>query len=180
MSRIARLLLLPLIAMLAACASLPTAPSGELTLRLTPASLGRELALQQRMTISAQGRSHQLDVAIEVDADAVRMAVIDLGQTVARLEWDGHELTESRAQGWPATVTGSRVLSDLQLVHWPLEAIRPALPSGWSVQMVDGARVLRFGDATMVRVQYPAPGAAELDNVAAGYRLRLDAWPVTR
>lgn len=162
---------------LAACAGTTATTRGELSLRLSPASLGHELALQQRMTVSAMGRSHEMDVAIEVDAEAVRVAVLDFGQTVARLDWDGRRLTEDRVQGWPAAVTGSRVLSDLQLVHWPLEAIRPALPNGWTVQMEGPARVLRFQDVPVIVVHYPAPGSAELDNLGAGYRLRLAAWP---
>lgn len=164
-------------ALLAGCAAVPAAPERELLLRLSPASLGRELALQQRMTVVAHGRSVQLDVALEVDAGAVRLALLDLGQTVARLEWDGRALRETRANGWPPAVTGARVLSDVQLVHWPLEAIRAALPAGWSVASEDGARVLRWQAETMLLVRYPAPGVAEIDNLAAGYRLRLDAWP---
>jgi hypothetical protein len=176
-----RCVLLPavllLAALLGACAALPAAAPDDAGLRLSPASLGRELALQQRMTITAQGRSQQLDVAIEVDAEAVRVAVLAYGQTVARLEWDGRALTESRAAGWPPAVTGARVLSDLQLVHWPLPAIAAALPAGWSVRSEDGLRVVRSGTRTMLRVRYPAAGSAELDNLAAGYSSRLDAWP---
>ena len=171
-----RWLFASLVLLLSACAT-PPSPPQELSLRLSPASLGRELALQQRMTVSAHGRSQQMDVAIEVDAEAVRMAVMDFGQTVARLEWDGRTLNESRAKGWPDSVTGARVLSDLQLVHWPLPAIRTALPAGYSIEGDAAARTVRFHDTAMVRVRYPAPGTAELDNLAAGYQLRLDAWP---
>jgi hypothetical protein len=163
--------------LLAACAAPQPAAERELSLRLSPASLGRELALQQHMTVSAHGRSQQMDVAIEVDADAVRMAVMDFGQTVARLEWDGRTLNETRARGWPDSVTGARVLSDLQLVHWPIAAIRAALPAGWSVDTEGAGRLVRYRDAPMIRVRYPAAGTAELDNLAAGYQLRLDAWP---
>lgn len=162
--------------LLAACTSVAPAPPPEPALRLSPASLGRELALQQRMTVQVMGRSQQLDVALEVDAQAVRMAVMDLGHTVARLEWDGRTLQQSRAPGWPASVTGERVLSDLQLVHWPLAAIAPALPAGWSVRLEGGERVLRYRDAAMVRVRYPGSGTAEIDNLAAGYSIRLEEW----
>lgn len=172
-----RLFVAAAVLLLAACAATPQVAPDELTLRLPPASLGRELALQQRMTIVAMGRSQQMDVAIEVDSEAVRLAVLVLGQTVARLEWDGRALTESRASGWPAAVTGARVLSDLQLVHWPVEAIRAALPAGWSLQADGGGRVLLFRDAPVIRVRYPATASAELDNVAAGYRLVLEGWP---
>lgn len=171
-----RWLLSSLVLLLAACASAPPAAQDQLTLRLPPASLGRELALQQRMTVSAYGQSQQMDVAIEVDAQAVRMAVLAFGQTVARLEWDGHDLSESRVKGWPEAVTGARVLSDLQLVHWPLEAIRPALPVGWRIDLEGSERVVRHDGAPVIRVRYPVPGSAELDNLAGRYHLKLEGW----
>jgi hypothetical protein len=166
---------------LAACAPFPRLPravavavAADLPLRLSPASLGRELALQQRLTVTAHGRTQQLEVALEANAEAVRLAVLAFGQTVARLEWDGRELRESRASGWPPAVTGSTVLRDLQLVHWPLQAIQPALPLGWSVQAEGSDRVLRLGERTMIRVRYPSPATAEFHNLAAGYFLRLE------
>lgn len=167
-----------LLVLLAGCASRPV--STELELRLSPVSLGRELALQQRMTVTAAGRSQQLDVALEADASTVRLVVLAFGQTLARMEWDGRTLNELRAPGWPASVTGGRVLSDLQLVHWPPEAIRTALPAGWELQSAPGSRTLRAGGATMVQVRYPSLGAAEIEHVAARYRVRLEPWPEAR
>ena len=159
------------------CAAVPAAPDGDaMALRLQPAALGRELALQQRMTVTVKGCTQQLDVALEVDRDAVRLAVLDLGHTLARLEWNGRELTESRAAGWPAAVSGQHVLTDLQLVYWPPEAIRPALPAGWSLQVDGDGRTVRSPASVAWRVRYPAPGAAELENVGAGYALRLESW----
>ncbi|MCC2674998.1 MAG: hypothetical protein K0R58_1945 [Ramlibacter sp.] len=149
-------------------------------LRLSPASLGRELSLQQRMTVTFAGHSQQMDVALEVDAQVVRLAVLAFGQTVARLDWDGRDLRESRAPGWPPAVTGARVLSDLQLVHWPADAIRRSLPMAYTLEADAQERVLRVGSTALARVRYPATGAAEIDNLAAGYRLRLDAWPEAR
>lgn len=168
------LLLLPLL--LAGCFHRPRAPFAELPLRLSPASLGRDLALQQRMTVTAHGKVQQFDVVLEADAQAVRLAVLAFGQTLARLDWDGRELKETRVRGWPPTITGALVLRDLQLVHWPLDAIQPALPLGWTAQGGAEERQVRFSGRTMIRVRYPAPGIAELDNLAAGYRLRLEPW----
>lgn len=173
-----RCLVLALLAPLAGCVHPPRLPE-PYALRLSPASLGRELALQQRMTLTVHGFTQQMDVALEADAQAVRLAVMAFGQTVARLDWDGRELKESRARGWPPAVTGARVLGDLQLVHWPAAAIRAALPAGFSLDE-DGGRMLRVGDTVLARVRYPAPGSAELDNLAGHYRLRLDAWPEAR
>jgi hypothetical protein len=161
---------------LAACAIGP-APAVVPLLRLSPAALGQTLALHQRLTVQAQGRSQQLEVALEADADGVRLAVLELGQTVARLEWDGRELQERRAAGWPDAVRGERILSDLQLVYWPAEAIRVALPAGWTLTMQEGARTLQFGELAVVQVRYPAAGAVELENLVERYRIRIDSRP---
>jgi hypothetical protein len=170
-----RLLVIGLPLLLAACAHPPRPWAGDLPLCLSPASLGRELALQQRMTVTAQGRALQFDVALEVDADAVRLVVLAFGQTLARLDWDGRELKETRARGWPPVVTGAMVLRDLQLVHWPAAAIREALPWGWSLHDDAQARELRLEGRPVIRVRHPSPGSAELDNLAAGYTLRLES-----
>lgn len=176
-----RALLLALPALLVAgCVHVPRPPLAELPLRLSPASLGRELALQQRMTVNAFGRTQQLDVAIEADPEAVRLAVLAFGQTVARLDWDGRELRETLMRGWPPAVTGAVVLRDLQLVHWPLAAIQSALPLGWTVQGDAAGRELRLDGRPMIRVRYPAPGSAEIDNLPARYHVRLETWPGPR
>jgi hypothetical protein len=161
---------------LLACAA-PGVPAPAPLLRLAPSSLGQTLALQQRLTVQTQGRSQQLDVALEADAQSVHLAVLDLGQVVARLEWDGQVLRESRAAGWPDAVRGERILSDLQLVYWPAEAIRAALPMGWTLAAQDGTRTLRSGERTAVQVRYPAAGAAELDNLVERYRIRIESRP---
>jgi hypothetical protein len=168
--------LAPAALVLTACVHRPVPPLAELPLRLSPASLGRELVVQQRMTVNAYGRSQQLDVAIEADAQAVRLAVLAWGQTVARVDWDGRELRETAVRGFPPGVTGTLLLRDVQLVHWPLEAIQAGLPLGWTVQGDRAARELRFGGRSMIRVRYPAAGSAELDNLAARYQVRLENW----
>lgn len=184
MKRLARGILLAAgIALLSACMHAPPRPHvllarADLLLRLSPASLGRELALQERMTVTAWGVTRQLDTALEVDAQAVRLAVLAFGLPVGRIEWDGRELKEQRAPGWPAPITGGAVLRDVQLVHWPLAAIRSALPGGWRLDVEGSDRVLRLGERTMIRVRYPAPGQAELHNVAVGYMLRLESEQV--
>ncbi|HEX7889588.1 MAG TPA: DUF3261 domain-containing protein [Ramlibacter sp.] len=166
--------------LLTACAHRPVPPLAELPLRLSPASLGRELVVQQRMTVKAYGRSQQLDVAIEADAEAVRLAVLAFGQTVARVDWDGRELRESAVRGFPPGVTGALLLRDVQLVYWPLDAIQAGLPLGWTMQADAGARELRLGGRPVIRVRYPAAGTAELDNLAAHYQVRLENWQATQ
>lgn len=175
------LLALAALLLVAGCASAPTPTTNEPDsplLRLAPASLGRTLALQQQLTVTARGQTRRLDVILEADADSVRLAMMNLGQTVARLEWDGRELTQTRASWWPAAVKGERILSDLQLVLWPAQAISAALPGGWTLDAQDSERVLRRQGTVVATVNYPSATRAELVNLQDGYRLDIDSRPL--
>ncbi len=144
-------------------------------LRLSPASLGHPMVLQQRLTVSANGQSHRFEVLLEADAQTVRLAVLGLSQTAVRLAWDGRRLAETRAAGWPAAVTGERILGDLQLVLWPDAAIRAALPPGWTLDAGADARVLRHHGYAVVSIAYPSPARAELAHERLGYRLDIES-----
>ena len=160
---------------LTACAA-PAAPAaGNLSLRLSPASLGTALALQQQLTVTARGQTQRLDVLLEADAQAVRMAVLSLGQTAARLEWDGKTLTQSRASWWPEAITAERILDDLQLMLWPAPAVSAALASGWSLQANAAQRVLSLDGRPVVVVRYAGGGISELEHLTQGYRIRVES-----
>ena len=73
------------------------------------------------------------------------MGVVAMGQVAARLDWDGVTLTENRAPWWPQAVSGSRILSDLQLTLWPVAAIQAALPAGWRLVEAGDVRTLTAG-----------------------------------
>jgi hypothetical protein len=154
------------------CAATPPATQ-DLQLRLSPASLGREMVLQQRLTVSARGTQQQFDMALEVDAASVRMVVLGFGQVLARLQWDGRELQQQRVAGWPDALGAERVLTDLQLVHWPQEAVRAALPPGWSLAAQERERILRWQGKTVIHVHYPEDLTTELENIPAGYTVRM-------
>lgn len=157
---------------LSGCAWLKGGPSSPL-LRLSPASLGRELTVVQRMDVQAAGQTRSLDVALEADAESVRMAFMQLGQTIARLEWDGQTLTQTLAPGWPEVVSAERVLSDLQLVWWPTEIVRAGLPAGWRLVETAQGRTLFKGDNRVVDVRQIAPGHIELIQGAEGYTVQV-------
>ena len=70
-----------LLAAFLACAARPAAPQ----LRLSPTSLGASLALQQQLTATVGSQTHRLEVLLEADSQAVRLAILSLGQTAARL-----------------------------------------------------------------------------------------------
>lgn len=170
--------------LLAGCATPPpAAPVDGGLLRLSPASAGRTLALAQHLDIDAHGERRSVDALLEVDTASVRLALLQFGQPVARLEWDGHVLREQRLPGVPAQLRADRILSELQLVQWPADAVREGLPPGWTVleSGESGGRVreLRQGEAVVIRVRYPSSDVAELEHLRDGYRLRIESTAVS-
>ncbi|MES2091237.1 MAG: DUF3261 domain-containing protein [Pseudomonadota bacterium] len=167
-----------LLAGLVGCASLLRADAPPL-LRLSPASMGRELTVAQRLDVQVGNQTRSVDVALEIDAEAVRMAFMQYGQTVAHVVWDGQHLEQRLAPGWPKVVSAEQVLNDLQLVWWPLAQVQAALPQGWTVTDTFQRRELRHGDRVVVTVRVIEPGHIELIQRADGYTLQVHSQGAT-
>jgi len=144
-------------------------------LRLAPALLGRALDLQQHLSLSAPGQARELDVLLEVDATHVRLGLLAMGQVAARLDWDGVTLTESRASWWPQAVSGSRILSDLQLTLWPVAAIQAALPAGWRLDESGKVRTLTQDGAVVTVITRDGPQLVELDQRREHFKLKIES-----
>jgi hypothetical protein len=164
--------------LLTACATVPPPDDAAPLLRLSPASAGRTIALAQRLEIDARGERRTVEAMLEVDAGSVRLALLQLGRPLARLAFDGRTLQAERAPGVPAALDAERILSEMQLVQWPADAIRAALPSGWRLVETESQRELRHGDVPVLRVRYPSPQTAELEHLRDGYRLRIESTPL--
>jgi hypothetical protein len=178
------LLVLGLALGLSACSSVPTADKAapaRLGLKLSPASLGQTLSLQQHLTVERDGRTDELDTALEIDAKRLTLVGLAFGQRVMTLEYDGKELKTWRHFMLPPQVRGEDVLEDMQLTLWPAAAIRAALPAGWTLQdSAEGAgmrRVLSFDGQTITSIAYPSQqrwaGTVILDNLRYRYRLTI-------
>ncbi len=172
-----RLIITLLCVLLAACAStrMP-APLVRLpTLQLAPASLPQPLQLQQRLQFRFSSHERELDALLEADGQQVRLAVQAMGQTGVRMVWDGTTLEQTRAPWLPPQVRGERVLDDLQFALWPADAIRAALPAGWTLREADGVRSLeQGGKAWLLRDTLP-DGRVRLRNQAEGYELLIES-----
>ncbi len=168
--------------LLAACATRAPEPLAELPpLRLAPASLGQELALQQKLMFRRGGQQRELDALLEVDGTEVRLLVQAMGQSGVKLSWDGERLQQQRAPWLPPTVRGERVLDDLQFALWPLDAIRAALPADWSVEEAgDGERRLldAQGKPWLLARGVGGLGNVRLQNLAEGYELDVRSMPM--
>ena len=163
-----------------ACVAPESRPAG-VGLKLTPAALGKSISLQQRLDVERQGRSAQLDVALEVDAARIDLVGLALGQRVLSLHYDGKTLQSWRHPMWPAQLRAEDVLENLQLTLWPVDAIRQALPMGWSIEERGLRRtILQDGLAIMV-IDYSAlplwSGKVEVVNLQFDYRITIRSVP---
>jgi hypothetical protein len=191
----ALLAMLVLLLTLAGCSSLrgtatpaakppPAQARARLGLKLSPASLGQTLSLQQHMKVERASRTDELDTALEVDPDKLTLVGLAFGQRVITLEYDGKELKTWRHFMLPPQVRGDDVLEDMQLTLWPAQAIRAALPTGWDLQ--DSApvapgeswqRILSFEGETIMTIDYSDKqrwsGQVVLNNLRYHYKLTI-------
>ncbi len=175
---VTRLLLLVLALGLAACASKPPARE-RLGLSLAPAEVGAAFSVQQHLTVERNGRTDELDAALEVDADHLELVGLAFGQRVLTIDYDGHSLKSWRHLLLPKQVQAEDVLEDLQLTLWPADAIVRALPPGWRLEETGRHRSLFQDQLEIARIDYGDAlrwgGTVVLENLRYKYRLTIQS-----
>lgn len=163
--------------LLSACASAPKQPAARLGLKLPPAALGTSISVQQHLKVERQGRVDDLDVALQVESDAVDVVGLAFGQRVLTLHYDGKELTSWRHLMLPSQVRAEDVLEDIQLTLWPADAVAAALPPEWRVEEQGGIRTLTLAGEPVMRIVYSGnprwSGTVVLDNLRYHYKLTI-------
>lgn len=172
-------LLLSLVAF-AGCAITPASPpSARLGLKLAPATLGASVSLQQHLTVERNGRTDQLDAALEIDSQQFNLVGLAFGQRVLTLHYDGLSLQSWRHPMLPAQVRAEDVLEDTQLTLWPLAAIQQALPAGWEIEQKGLRRTLLLQGKPVMVINYSTPspwgGKVDLTNLRYRYRLTIES-----
>lgn len=174
--------------LLAACALMPGKPRSPLpVLHLSPGSFGGSVNLTQRLQLVAADNAKvrslaatkSLDALLEIDQQEVLLAAFVASHRLLTLRWRDDTLSIQQDHLIPLPVDPERILRDIQLAYWPSAAIRAVLPAGWQLDDTSTMRTLLQNGDTKVRISYNnSPhwqGAAELDNLAEGYRLRIES-----
>jgi len=148
-------------------------------------SLGRHVAERQRLTVtSPSGDTKVLDALLEIDETSLRMALLQIGHVIARLEWDGETTTATLAPGWPKVVPAERILSEVQMALWPPETVQAHLPAPWQLDYHVSMRQLRHGDHVRLRFEFSDDGRhIAIAYADTGWQLSIDsvdAEPGTR
>lgn len=161
----------------AACVHRPH--PARLGLKLSPATLGASISLQQHLRVELGGRIDELETALEVDPDRLDLIGLALGQRILTLHYDGHQLRSWRHPSVPTQLRGEDVLEDLQLTLWPVDAIRQALPAGWSIEENGRRRTLLLDGMPVMVIDYSDEprwiGKIELANLRYQYRLTIQS-----
>jgi hypothetical protein len=172
--------LLFFVLLLASCATPPPAPA-RLGLQLAPSELGVDISLQQHLVIERNGKTDQLDAALEVDSNELQLVGLALGQRVLSLQYDGKTLHSWRHFMLPEQVRAEDILEDMQLTLWPVESIRKALPAGWTIQDRGLRRSLYMGEQLICEISYSAmprwSGTVKLENFRYRYTIVIQSQP---
>lgn len=189
-----RLILLTIASLLVACAVSPKASPAvtpkesssvimpvvppELALpRVLPAEMQAELQLNQHLTITRDFSQHELDAVLAINPHEIKMAAVGLGLRLITLSYDGQIINEQRHALLPASVSGERILRDLVLTYWPLNAIQARLPEGWVLQDEGNVRTLSWQNQLVFRIQYEGTprwrGKTHLENLQRDYVIEI-------
>jgi len=163
------------IAMVSACVHASPEQPDRLRLALSPVSFGRALNLQQQVHVEYADRTVDLDAVLEITPDSLTLVGMAFGQRMLTLRYDGVKLREQRHPMLPGDVRGADILTDLQMALWPGEAVRAALPAGWTLSDSDTLRTLSKNSREMVTISYDAvprwKSVVTLRNLEYSYRL---------
>ncbi|MGB7948658.1 MAG: DUF3261 domain-containing protein [Candidatus Binatia bacterium] len=131
--------------------------------------------MQQHLTVERNGRTDELDAALEVDSQRLDLVGLALGQRVLTLSYDGRILNTWQHPLFPSVVRGEDVLEDIQLILWPADVVRQALPGGWRLEENGRHRILLAGETPVAVINYSGEprwnGEIELVNLRYEYRL---------
>ncbi|MEV4781485.1 DUF3261 domain-containing protein [Burkholderia sp. LMU1-1-1.1] len=171
------LAVLAIFALMAGCATAPP-PQARLGLKLPPAALGTSISVQQHLKVERAGRTDDLDVALQVEPDAIDVVGLAFGQRVLTMRYDGKELTSWRHMMLPSQVRPEDVLEDMQLTLWPAESIATALPAGWRIAEQELTRTLYLENEPIMRIVYSGKprwsGTVVLENLRYRYKLTIE------
>lgn len=173
-----------LMLLLAGCATMhpiqqQITPPARIGLKLAPATLGQSISLQQHLTVVRAGHTNTLDTVLQINPQQLDLVGLEFGQRVMTLHYDGKTLKTWRHPRMPPQVNGEDVLEDIELTLWPTNAIRQALPSGWSIVESGKRRTILLNNQPIVVIDYPAAqrwaGKVVLTNLRYHYQLTIES-----
>jgi len=141
--------------------------------------LGPARRIVQQINAVWADRQESLLAVLELDAKHIAMAGLSNdGLSLFNLSYDGHAIVSDKSPLLPESVNPEFIITDLQLVYWPIAELEKNLPAGWRLEQSGKKRFLYISDKKQVEVNYVSPDpvwpkAVELVNFQYNYRLNI-------
>ena len=164
---------------LTACASFWLS-GGLPLLKMAPETLGVQ-TVEQRLVIAWRDEQKTLEMVLDVHDGSLTMIGMAFGARLFSFDYDGKKIVET--QPLPSSMSAKRIMNDLLLAFAPLDALRTALPPGWTVREVEGTRQVFLEETLNISIHTPEgspwQGRVVLDNHALRYQVTYDSREAT-
>ena len=175
------ILLFSLCSLLTGCAVLtkPEVINQPVLMPMAPPA-GPSRRVVQQITAQWPDRTETLLCVLELDKQRIAMAgLTNDGISLFNLTYDGKTIVSDKSPILPDSVTPEFIITDLQLVYWPVALLQKSLHgSSWRLEVDSNHRRLYYQGNKTVEVNYLLPDAiwaksVELINYRYNYRLRI-------
>src|SRR5262245_35771160 len=132
----------------------------------------------QTATITRDDQDYRMLCVLELnERGLVLVAFTELGARLFTLEYRSQHPRVDRSPALPPTFDANLVLSDLQLVYWPLQLLQASADKGWTVvePPAGNQRVLVHDNTAVAIVRRNADQSIELWRPALHYHVTIVA-----
>jgi len=151
---------------------------------LAPATLGATRTANQILRVAHGEQEATLNCVLDADGEHVNIVgMTALGVRAFTIKFDGVAVNAEAQPGVPQSLSPERLLNDVQLVYWPLAALKKALANS-SYEISEptlGTRRLKRNGKLAAEVHYAQgadqawQGRAWLANLEFDYTLTIDS-----
>lgn len=141
--------------------------------------LGPPRRIVQQINAAWDDREESLLAVLELDAKHIAMAGLSNdGLSLFNLTYDGNTVVFDKNPLLPESFNPEFIITDLQLVYWPIAVLQKKLPAEWRLEDTDNKRFLYVMNKKQVEVNYLSndhdwPRAVKLINFRYNYRLYI-------
>jgi hypothetical protein len=142
--------------------------------------IGPSRRVVQQITAQWPDRKETMLCVLELDKQRIAIAgLTNDGLSLFNLTYDGKTIVADKSPLLPDSVAPEFIITDLQLVYWPVAALQKSLHgSSWRLEVDTNHRRLYYQGSKTIEVNYLVHDAlwaksAELVNYRYNYRLQI-------